>query len=254
MKGHEVDITLNIDRPYPPVLRRSAYPASPRARGPLGKNIQELIELGVLRKVGHNEEVEVTTCYNHGNSPPWISIWHIKPQSFYGQFPISITSGQYGHIIILWKIYGHFSFGAFMALHLNPGAIAAIYAQLGISGHFPQNQEKWPKWLFLAIWAHNAHLRFFAHFVHFCAFAHFLRTFAHLQTFVHLGNFCAFCAILNTLMQSVQKTLSRPLGQLLAQSPKVAKNPKGPRNTFPSSEAIPSIFFPSVFPSQDLWT
>ncbi|MBW0552965.1 hypothetical protein O181_092680 [Austropuccinia psidii MF-1] len=32
IKGNEVDITLNIDRPYPPVLRRPAYPASPRAR------------------------------------------------------------------------------------------------------------------------------------------------------------------------------------------------------------------------------
>ncbi|MBW0556076.1 hypothetical protein O181_095791 [Austropuccinia psidii MF-1] len=32
LKGHEVDITLNIDRPYPPVLRRPAYPAGPRAR------------------------------------------------------------------------------------------------------------------------------------------------------------------------------------------------------------------------------
>ncbi|MBW0550260.1 hypothetical protein O181_089975 [Austropuccinia psidii MF-1] len=59
--GHEVDITLNIDRPYPPLLRRPAYPASPRAREALEKNIQELIQLGVLRKVGHNEEVEVTT-------------------------------------------------------------------------------------------------------------------------------------------------------------------------------------------------
>ncbi|MBW0501461.1 hypothetical protein O181_041176 [Austropuccinia psidii MF-1] len=58
-KGHEVDITPNIDRPYPPVLRRPAYPASPRARGALEKHIQELIQLGVLRKVGHNEEVEV---------------------------------------------------------------------------------------------------------------------------------------------------------------------------------------------------
>ncbi|MBW0517794.1 hypothetical protein O181_057509 [Austropuccinia psidii MF-1] len=29
IKGHEVDITLNIDRPYPPVLRIPAYPASP---------------------------------------------------------------------------------------------------------------------------------------------------------------------------------------------------------------------------------
>ncbi|MBW0548407.1 hypothetical protein O181_088122 [Austropuccinia psidii MF-1] len=61
IKGHEVDITLNIDRPYPPVLRRPACPASPRAREALEKNIQELIQLGVLRKVGHNEEVEVTT-------------------------------------------------------------------------------------------------------------------------------------------------------------------------------------------------
>ena len=31
IKGNEVDITLNIDRPYPPVLRRPAYPASPRS-------------------------------------------------------------------------------------------------------------------------------------------------------------------------------------------------------------------------------
>ncbi|MBW0544822.1 hypothetical protein O181_084537 [Austropuccinia psidii MF-1] len=40
IKGHEVDITLNIDRPYPPVLRRPAYPASPRAIEALEKHIQ----------------------------------------------------------------------------------------------------------------------------------------------------------------------------------------------------------------------
>ncbi|MBW0501079.1 hypothetical protein O181_040794 [Austropuccinia psidii MF-1] len=69
IKGHEVDITLNIDRLYPPVLRRPAYPASPRPREALGKHIQELIQIGVLRKVGHNEEFEVKTpviiaCHN----------------------------------------------------------------------------------------------------------------------------------------------------------------------------------------------
>ncbi|MBW0578113.1 hypothetical protein O181_117828 [Austropuccinia psidii MF-1] len=68
IKGHEVDITLNIDRPYPPVLRSAAYPASPRAREALQKHIQELIQLGVLRKVGNNEEVEATT--------PVIIAWH----------------------------------------------------------------------------------------------------------------------------------------------------------------------------------
>ncbi|MBW0494158.1 hypothetical protein O181_033873 [Austropuccinia psidii MF-1] len=28
--GHEVDIILNIERPYPPLFRRPAYPASPK--------------------------------------------------------------------------------------------------------------------------------------------------------------------------------------------------------------------------------
>ncbi|MBW0564211.1 hypothetical protein O181_103926 [Austropuccinia psidii MF-1] len=68
-KGHEVDIILNIDKPYPPVIRRPAYPSSPRAREALEKHIQELIQLGVLRKVGPNKEVEVTTpvimCWNN---------------------------------------------------------------------------------------------------------------------------------------------------------------------------------------------
>ncbi|MBW0531669.1 hypothetical protein O181_071384 [Austropuccinia psidii MF-1] len=68
IKGHEVDITLNIDKPYPLVLRRPAYPASPRAREALEKHIQESIQLGVLRKIGHNEEVEVKTLV--------INVWH----------------------------------------------------------------------------------------------------------------------------------------------------------------------------------
>ncbi|MBW0557694.1 hypothetical protein O181_097409, partial [Austropuccinia psidii MF-1] len=78
IKGHEVDITINIDRPYPPVLRRPAYPASPRAREALEKHIQELIQLGVLRKVGHNEEVEVTT--------PVIIAWHNDKSRMVGDF------------------------------------------------------------------------------------------------------------------------------------------------------------------------
>ncbi|MBW0494411.1 hypothetical protein O181_034126 [Austropuccinia psidii MF-1] len=39
INGHEVDITLNIDRPYPSVLRRKAYAASPRDREALAKHI-----------------------------------------------------------------------------------------------------------------------------------------------------------------------------------------------------------------------
>ncbi|MBW0550190.1 hypothetical protein O181_089905 [Austropuccinia psidii MF-1] len=61
IKGHEVDIMLNVERPYHPLLRRPACPASPRAREALESHINELIKMGVLRKVGHNEEVEATT-------------------------------------------------------------------------------------------------------------------------------------------------------------------------------------------------
>ncbi|MBW0537477.1 hypothetical protein O181_077192 [Austropuccinia psidii MF-1] len=52
---------LNVERPYPPLLRRTAYPDSPRAREALESHINELITLGVLRNIGHNEEVEITT-------------------------------------------------------------------------------------------------------------------------------------------------------------------------------------------------
>ncbi|MBW0524824.1 hypothetical protein O181_064539 [Austropuccinia psidii MF-1] len=78
IKGHEFDITLNINRPYPPVLRIPAYPASLTARGALEKHIQELIQLGVLRKVGHNEEVEVKT--------PVIIAWHNDKSRMAGDF------------------------------------------------------------------------------------------------------------------------------------------------------------------------
>ncbi|MBW0535217.1 hypothetical protein O181_074932 [Austropuccinia psidii MF-1] len=54
MKGHEVDIDLNINRPYPPVLRRLDFPASPKSREGLEKHIQELIKSGVLRKLSNN--------------------------------------------------------------------------------------------------------------------------------------------------------------------------------------------------------
>ncbi|MBW0479634.1 hypothetical protein O181_019349 [Austropuccinia psidii MF-1] len=58
IKGHEADIIFNVERAYPLLLRR---PASPRAREALETHINELMNLRVLRKVGHNEEVEVTT-------------------------------------------------------------------------------------------------------------------------------------------------------------------------------------------------
>ncbi|MBW0495971.1 hypothetical protein O181_035686 [Austropuccinia psidii MF-1] len=72
MIGHEVDIILNVEKAYPPLLRRPTYPASPRARGALDLYIKELMDLGILRKVTYNEQVEVTTRviinWNNGKS------------------------------------------------------------------------------------------------------------------------------------------------------------------------------------------
>ncbi|MBW0534358.1 hypothetical protein O181_074073 [Austropuccinia psidii MF-1] len=43
IKGHEVEIMINVERPYPPVLRRPACPAGPRAREALESHINELL-------------------------------------------------------------------------------------------------------------------------------------------------------------------------------------------------------------------
>ncbi|MBW0590229.1 hypothetical protein O181_129944 [Austropuccinia psidii MF-1] len=66
--GHEVDIILDGEKPYPPMLRIPAYSDSPTAIEALELSFQELMDLGVLRKVRHNEQVEVTT--------PVMIIWH----------------------------------------------------------------------------------------------------------------------------------------------------------------------------------
>ncbi|MBW0507852.1 hypothetical protein O181_047567 [Austropuccinia psidii MF-1] len=75
---HEVDIIVNVEIPYPPLLRIPAYPASPRAREGLEVHIKGLMDLGVLRKVGHYEQVEVTT--------PVIITWHNGKSRMVGDF------------------------------------------------------------------------------------------------------------------------------------------------------------------------
>ncbi|MBW0556412.1 hypothetical protein O181_096127 [Austropuccinia psidii MF-1] len=51
---HEVDTILNIKRPFPLLLRRPAYPESPKSREALEIHTKELLDLGVIRKVGCN--------------------------------------------------------------------------------------------------------------------------------------------------------------------------------------------------------
>ncbi|MBW0521116.1 hypothetical protein O181_060831 [Austropuccinia psidii MF-1] len=76
--GHEVYIILNIERRYPPLLRRPAYTASLKSRKALEIHLKELLDLGVLRKVGHNEEAEIST--------PVIVAWHNGKSRMVGDF------------------------------------------------------------------------------------------------------------------------------------------------------------------------
>ncbi|MBW0513676.1 hypothetical protein O181_053391 [Austropuccinia psidii MF-1] len=81
--GHEVYISLNIERPYPPLLRRPAHPESPKSREALEIHIKEPLDLGVIRKVCHHEEVEITT--------PVIVAWHNGKSRMVGDFRVLNT-------------------------------------------------------------------------------------------------------------------------------------------------------------------
>ncbi|MBW0520954.1 hypothetical protein O181_060669 [Austropuccinia psidii MF-1] len=81
--GHEVDIILNIERPYPPLLRKNAYPESPKSREALEIHINNLLDLGMIRKVFHNEGVEITT--------PVIVAWHTEKSRMVGNFRVLNT-------------------------------------------------------------------------------------------------------------------------------------------------------------------
>ncbi|MBW0484106.1 hypothetical protein O181_023821 [Austropuccinia psidii MF-1] len=61
IKGHDIELYLDVKGPYPPMLRRPPYPASLETRKEIEKHINELLDMDVIRKIGHNEIVEITT-------------------------------------------------------------------------------------------------------------------------------------------------------------------------------------------------
>ncbi|MBW0476021.1 hypothetical protein O181_015736 [Austropuccinia psidii MF-1] len=72
ISGHDIEQYLDVDRPYPPILRRPPYAASLETRKEISKHINELLDMDVIKKIGHNEIVEITTpvliTWNDGNS------------------------------------------------------------------------------------------------------------------------------------------------------------------------------------------
>ncbi|MBW0486240.1 hypothetical protein O181_025955 [Austropuccinia psidii MF-1] len=78
LKGHDIGLYLDVERPYPPMLRRPPYPESLQTQKEIEKHINELLDMDVTRKIGHNEIVEITT--------PVLITWHDGKSRLCGDF------------------------------------------------------------------------------------------------------------------------------------------------------------------------
>ncbi|MBW0489782.1 hypothetical protein O181_029497 [Austropuccinia psidii MF-1] len=61
IRGHYIELYLDVERPYSPMLRRPPSPESLETRKEIEKHINEILGMDVIRKTGHNEIVEITT-------------------------------------------------------------------------------------------------------------------------------------------------------------------------------------------------
>ncbi|MBW0566333.1 hypothetical protein O181_106048, partial [Austropuccinia psidii MF-1] len=78
IKRHDTELYLDVERPYPPMLRRPPYSESLEASKEIEKNINELLDMDVIRKIGHNEIVEIVT--------PVLITWHDGKSRLCGDF------------------------------------------------------------------------------------------------------------------------------------------------------------------------
>ncbi|MBW0508768.1 hypothetical protein O181_048483 [Austropuccinia psidii MF-1] len=78
IRGHDIELYLDEERPYPPMLRRPLYPARLETRKEIEKHINKLLDMDVIRKIGHNEIVEITT--------PVLITWHDGKSRLCGDF------------------------------------------------------------------------------------------------------------------------------------------------------------------------
>ncbi|MBW0505689.1 hypothetical protein O181_045404 [Austropuccinia psidii MF-1] len=61
IRGHDIELYPDVERPYPHMLRRPPYPESLETRKEIEKHINELLEMDVIRRIRHNKIVEITT-------------------------------------------------------------------------------------------------------------------------------------------------------------------------------------------------
>ncbi|MBW0471242.1 hypothetical protein O181_010957 [Austropuccinia psidii MF-1] len=68
IRGHDMELFLDVERPYPPMLRRPPHPEILETKEEIEKHTNELLDMDVIRRIGHNEIVEITT--------PVLITWH----------------------------------------------------------------------------------------------------------------------------------------------------------------------------------
>ncbi|MBW0548610.1 hypothetical protein O181_088325 [Austropuccinia psidii MF-1] len=78
IRGHDTELYLHVERPYPPMLRRPSDPESLETRKEIQKHNNELLEVDSIRQIGHNEIVEITT--------PVLITWHDGQSRLCGDF------------------------------------------------------------------------------------------------------------------------------------------------------------------------
>ncbi|MBW0555721.1 hypothetical protein O181_095436 [Austropuccinia psidii MF-1] len=61
IKGHDIGLYIDEERPYPPMLTGPPYPASLQTRKEIEKHINGILDIDVIRKIGNNEIVIITT-------------------------------------------------------------------------------------------------------------------------------------------------------------------------------------------------
>ncbi|MBW0503169.1 hypothetical protein O181_042884 [Austropuccinia psidii MF-1] len=61
IRVHYIELYVDVEIPYSPMLRRPPYPESLETRREIYKHINDLLDMDGIRKIGHNEIVEITT-------------------------------------------------------------------------------------------------------------------------------------------------------------------------------------------------
>ncbi|MBW0540727.1 hypothetical protein O181_080442 [Austropuccinia psidii MF-1] len=78
IKGHDIEIYLDVERSYTPMLRRPLYQASLETRKEIEKHINELLDMVFISSIQHHEIVEITT--------PVLITWHDGKSRLCGDF------------------------------------------------------------------------------------------------------------------------------------------------------------------------